>query len=81
MNAMGARKALHDMEDAMRDAQKRAAEIRRTLDAPPDPKPRHRANLLSWRVGEIGDAVDLIALSRTRLEDAMRAPETGEAAG
>ena len=76
MNTPAARAAMNTMELAMRDIQQRIKDTRSILSAPPDPKPRHRRNLLSWRMTEISDAVDLVVLSRQRLDEAMGAEET-----
>ena len=75
MDKKKARGALNMMEDAARIARRGAKDFRSVMHAPPDPKPRHRKNLLSWRMSAITDAVDAMVVARRRLLDAMDAAE------
>jgi len=46
-----------------------AKEVRKILDAPPDPKPRHRRNLLSWKIVDLKELVDNMQKSVATIEE------------
>ena len=62
-SADGEEKPSDDIEDALRqleraeevleDVKSALEDFRSVLTAPPDPKPRHRSNLLGWRYSEV----------------------------
>ena len=56
---------------AARNANSAIINLRGIVNAPPDPKPRHRWNLLTWRLSELQSAATQIQVSCDEIETAL----------
>ena len=67
-----ARHGLRAADDALSKARRAVKEWRSVVNAPPDPKPHHRTNLLSWRQAELEDAIDDLLRASDKCRLALR---------
>lgn len=58
---------VHVIQDEAKAAVAAAKAMKSIVNAPPDPNPRHRWNILSHRMGELDSAVENIANTRDAL--------------
>ena len=72
MNSPSAQRApTYTLEDEARKIVGLAKAVRGIIKAPPDPKPRHRLNILFHRIAEIDTAIENLHAAQRKLREAI----------